>query len=127
MIDVVLQLIIFFMYASQMAQMSRTLLDLPEEAGEGRRAVTTGVLVVDLDASGTIFVDREAVDLSRLRGLVLAELEKVGGDTSKVDLLVRADRRCPSGALNDLATHLKDLGVQTWRLGTLEPRGGASR
>ncbi|MCH8037092.1 MAG: biopolymer transporter ExbD, partial [Proteobacteria bacterium] len=34
MIDVVFQLMIFFMYTAQFAQVTRTAIDLPDEAGE---------------------------------------------------------------------------------------------
>lgn len=125
MIDVVLQLIIFFMYTSQMAQMSRTLLDLPEEAGEEATATDTGPLVVDLDAAGRILVDREPVTLDGLSALVVGEISKAGGDATKVELLIRADRNAAAAHLNDLARRLRDLGVGSWKLGTMEPRESA--
>jgi biopolymer transport protein ExbD len=122
MIDVVLQLIIFFMYTSQFTRMTRTPLELPAEVGETGEGTGQTSIVVDVTREGGLIVEGQTVDAARLISMVRVEIDKAGGDGSKVDLLIRADRLCPSGHINRLAEELTRHGLRTWKLGTAEVR-----
>jgi len=125
MIDVVFQLIIFFMYTSQFAQMSRTPINLPEEAGESGETADPSALVIDVRGDGSFVVDGQDVDLDRLARMVLVEINKAKDDAAGLDVLIRADRTCPSAHINAIARELADIGVRSWKLGTIDPTRGA--
>ena len=122
MVDVVLLLLIFFMFTSQFSQITRTPLDLPEEPGEGVEVDDSAAIVLDLDKDGQIFVAAQPVDMDRLVRIVQVEIER-RGDVGMVDVLIRADRNASAKHLNAIARRLRALGVGSWKLGTADPGG----
>lgn len=126
MIDVVLQLVIFFMYTAQFTHMVRTPIDLPREQGEELEETGPTSIIVDVRHDGQLIVDGDPVALDRLIGMIQVEVKKAAGDPSAVDLLVRADQTCPSAHINAIAARLAAIGVRSWKLGTtLPPQNGA--
>ena len=129
MIDVVMQLLIFFMFTNQMAAMVRSPVDLPREPGEKEPATRKPSMVIDVRADGVLLVDSTVVTREELTQLVQAEAARHGGGED-VDVLVRADQGAPARYLNDVARELVRHGVRKWRLGTQEPneraRGGSA-
>jgi biopolymer transport protein ExbD len=122
MIDVVMQLIIFFMFSSQFAQVLRSQIDLPEEPGEKQAAEDDeGALIIDVQADGSLLVAGESVDHKRLLEMISAELAEAGAQPSGIRVLVRADRTAPARYINVIAEDLARLGVRGWRLGTSRP------
>ncbi len=121
MIDVVLQLIIFFMYTSQFAQLARTPIDMPEEIGDENEGPPSTV-AIDLDATGAMFIEGEPVTLDEIERLLLIEIDKEG-DASRVGVLIRADRSLPLLHVNALGNRLAELGLRGWQLGTNVPMG----
>ncbi|MEM1185568.1 MAG: biopolymer transporter ExbD [Planctomycetota bacterium] len=117
MIDVVLQLIIFFMFTSQFGQVTRSEVDLPEERGEGETTLRPS-LVIDITAEGAFLVEARPMDIDRVTRLAAAEVERAGGRADAIDILVRADKDTPAARLNELALRLSEVGVRRWRLGT---------
>ncbi len=124
MIDVVFQLIIFFLYTSQFTTLVRTPLDLPEERGDPMSAERPATVVLDIAPDGTMLIEREPVDLARFASVVRAEINQAGGDASKVTVLVRADRSLDAAHANRVASTLSALGIRGWRLATEAPAGG---
>jgi biopolymer transport protein ExbD len=122
MIDVVLQLIIFFLYTAHFSSMTRAPVDLPKEKGEEQVEVGAGAIVIDIKGDGQMVMEREAVTLAEIEAMVLVEIERAGG-ASHVEVLVRSDRNVPASAINDLARRLGQLGVRNWRLGTADQGG----
>jgi biopolymer transport protein ExbD len=123
MIDVVLQLIIFFMYTSTFSEMVRTPVDLPEEPGEEIEKFNTDALVVDVRTDGTILVQGVVLTLEELRKIVGGELIR-GGEGSHLEIVLRPDRDAPSSHINAIAGELASLGVRDWRIATVVPQGG---
>lgn len=119
MIDVVLQLIIFFMYTAQFSQVTRTLIDLPAEAGEAEAEIEPRGIIVDVRIDGTLLVEREEISIEQFLTMVEAEAGR-RGSAEGVDLLVRADRNAPMAHVNRLARRLTEMGVRNWRLATSE-------
>jgi biopolymer transport protein ExbD len=119
MIDVVLQLIIFFMFTSQFGQVTRSEVELPRERGEEEEAAADRpTLVIDISSEGVFLVEARPMPLERVVGLVGAEVARSGGRADRVDLLIRADRRATATRLNQLANALSEIGVRRWSLGT---------
>jgi biopolymer transport protein ExbD len=119
MIDVVLQLIIFFMYTAQFTQVARTVIDLPRESGEDRRALDPTAIVIDVEADGRMFIEQESMELDRLVRMVRAEVGRAG-DREGVSILIRAHKDCSMAHLNELADRLVAAGVRNWQIGTSE-------
>ena len=123
MIDVVLQLIIFFMVTSQVSRLARSDVDLPPEPGRDQRQSQEGIFVIDVTADGLIMVESRVITRDRFLSMIRAEIDRLDGDPEAVRLLVRADRRAPARAVNQIARDLADLGVRGWRIGTVTPTG----
>ncbi len=119
MIDVVLQLIIFFMYTAQFSQVTRTLIDLPAESGEAEAEVEPRGIIVDMRIDGSLLVERGDVTLEQFFAMVEAEIAE-RGSADAVELLVRAHRDAPMAHVNQLAQRLTLMGVRNWRLATSE-------
>lgn len=121
MIDVVLQLIIFFLYTAHFSSMTRSPVDLPKERGEDIVA-SQGAIVIDINADGEYMIEREPVTLGRIELLVGVEMDRVGGPAG-LEVLVRPDRTVPAERINELARRLGSMGVRNWQLGTADQGG----
>lgn len=116
MIDVVLQLILFFMYTAQFHQVARTPIDLPSEAGDADSVEVTGGVIIDVRADGAVLIEREVISLDRMAGIIQAESKAAGPEGLSV--LVRADQSAAMSHVNAVVDRLATLGVRTWRLAT---------
>ena len=124
MIDVVLQLIIFFLFTSQLSQVMRSPIDLPEEKGDEAELVTPGTIVIDVTGDGMYLVEGETRSLEDVVRLVSLEQQHAESTGMGLDLLIRADRKGPAAHINRLANRLASVGVRQWKLGTTVPQGG---
>lgn len=118
MVDVVLLLMIFFLYTTQLSQLQRTNVDLPEEAGEVESEDRPGAVVIDLHADGSLYVQAKPTTRQELLARIDRAIAMSAGDAESLDLLIRPDKDSPAASLNALARDLADRGVRTWRLGT---------
>lgn len=121
MIDVVLQLIIFFLYTAHFSSMTRSPVDLPRERGEEVMA-SSGAIVIDITDEGEYRIERDVVNLARIETIVSVEVDRLGGPAA-IEVLVRADRSVPASRINELARRLSSMGVRNWRLGTADQGG----
>lgn len=124
MIDVVLQLIIFFMFTSQFGQITQTEVELPLEPGEKSAVEDPPSFAIDIEADGSLVLEGRVVSRAQFLRLVDAEIGRSGG-ADTVTILVRPDRSLPAQHLNSLALDLRERGVRRWRIGTTDPAGRA--
>jgi biopolymer transport protein ExbD len=118
MIDVVLQLIIFFLVTSQISSQVRTPLPLPEQPGaEDQPQTETGGIVVDLLADGSLRIDGESVSLDVFSAMLGSESGTVPS------VLIRPERDAPAAHLNRLTRRLAEAGITTYRMAVTPPRG----
>lgn len=123
MIDVVFLLIIFFMTTAQVAQLTRTEIDLPREKGEQRAAPDEAGLVINITSEGQVVVASRTVDLEQLESIVRSELRETSDRSAhQLKLLLRADRNAAAAHLNRVVDLLESLGVGEARLATEVPR-----
>lgn len=122
MIDVVFQLIIFFMFTSQLGELTRTDIDLPREKGEQSILTDKPAVVIDLQLNGSLFVDSKPVSLDQVARLVRTELDRAESPETFL-VHVRPDRNAMAVHLNDLTERLAELGVRRWKIGTTDPGG----
>jgi biopolymer transport protein ExbD len=90
MIDIVFQLLIFFLVTAQMAEQTRAKLSLPQEEGERSAERAQSGLTINLLADGTIVVNDAAVSLDELDALIDEAIDVAGG-ADKLKPLIRAD------------------------------------
>ena len=114
MIDVTFLLLIFFMTVNQVSKSQREQLPLPHLAGTQDQSQES--LVVNVDRAGQIIVSANPITLPELIGIVSAELAKVENDSSRLTVLLRADRRGNCRTVNEIVTTLVRLNVNRVRL-----------
>lgn len=119
MIDVVLQLIIFFMFTSQFGELSRTEVELPRQKGQEER-LDKATLTVDLTATGELVFESEPIALESFARIAKIEIERYG-DPNLVTIRIRPDRRCLAAHLNRVMDRLSRAGVSKWAIGTIDP------
>jgi biopolymer transport protein ExbD len=117
MIDIVFQLLIFFLVTAQMAQQSRAKLDLPQEAGEESKSTEQAGLTINLLADGNVVVNENIVSMEALDQLV-DDAIKIAGGVDALKPLIRADRGCDSARLNEVFNRLSARGISAIRLAT---------
>jgi biopolymer transport protein ExbD len=114
MIDVTFLLLIFFMTVNQVSKSQRERLALPQLAGTQDQSQQA--LVVNVDRSGQIVVSANPISLAELVGIVSTELAKVENDSSRLTVLLRADRNGDCRTVNEVVTTLVRLNVNRIRL-----------
>lgn len=123
MIDVVLQLIIFFMLTSSFGDLRRTRVDLPQQTGDQALELLEPALIVDITGDGRMLVDSREVSIVELERLARAGLA-AATEAAPFDVLIRPDRAAPARELDRVLSRLAAAGVSSWKLGTVEPGGG---
>jgi biopolymer transport protein ExbD len=122
MIDVVFQLIIFFMTVSQQSQLEDFQLELPQAAGVTDQGPTT--ITVNLTLDDKIIIDGDPYDLAGFDALIARELVAAGGDPDRVQVVMRVDRRADSALANRVMTRLKAAGIVRTRIAVQVPGQG---
>lgn len=126
MIDVVLQLIIFFMFTSHFGQLRRTEIDLPREQGEEAKGEQQQpAMIVDIHADGTLYFESRPTSLAEIERIARAGLTKAQSGGPRFDVLIRPDRNAPAVHLDPLLARLSSIGVRDWKIGTIVPDGAA--
>jgi len=116
MIDMVFQVLIFFMLTSIFV--SSPVLDLTLPVARSSRDVTEDDAVhLFVDRSGGLFVDDVTIPEAALRDVLKAKLEK----GSQKRLLLSADRSAPFGFFVHVMDVTQGLGVQDLALETAPP------
>ena len=121
MIDIVFQLLIFFLVTAQMAQVTRSDLDLPKEKGEESKEVEQAGLTINVLADGSIEVNGSVVSFEALDGFVDEAIERAGG-VDRLKPLIRADRAADAAQLNAVFNRLSGRGLTAIRLATERSR-----
>ncbi len=124
MIDVVFQLLIFFLFTSRFTETVRTPLDLPEERGDGAIDQPAD-LIIDVLADGRLVIDGEPGTMESFGTTLETELLRLG-DPSLLEVLVRADSEARAAEVNEVVALLARRDVRLWRLGTAVPGSGGS-
>ena len=119
LVDVILQLVIFFMVTAQFAVLPGLKLLLPE-IGSGSLVQTAERLEVSVTAQNDLFFEGQPTTLARLGEL----LELTGADGSEVVVLISADREAEYGLIFQVIEALRLGGFNRVVMGaTLPPEG----
>lgn len=125
MIDVVFQLIIFFMFTSQFGELRRTDIDLPKEQGEEEVEKQQAVMIIDLTIDGRYLFESKPTSLIEIERIAATGIANQP-DGVPFDVLVRPDRSAPAVHLDRLLMRLSGVGVKRWKLATVDQDGGGS-
>ncbi len=117
MIDIVFQLLIFFLVTSQMAEQTITALELPREVGEDTEEKEQAGITINVTADGSIIVSDNTLSFEALDRLIDDAINSAGG-VDKLKPIVRADRNCDTAQLNEVFNHLSARGLTSIRLAT---------
>lgn len=117
MIDIVFQLLIFFLVTAQMAEQSRANLNLPKEQGEETTEREQAGLTINVLADGSVIVNDQTVSLEALDRMV-DEAVRIAGGPDRLKPLIRADRSADSARLNEVFNRLSGRGLSAIRLAT---------
>lgn len=123
MIDVVFQLIIFFMFTSHFGQMMRTEINLPREKGDEREVQQQPAMIIDIQNDGRYFVESREASLNEIERLARSGIAESKGGGPKFDVLIRPDQTAPASDLDRVLTRLSAIGVNDWKIGTIVPDG----
>lgn len=117
--DVVLLIIIFFMFSTHFARAQQREMDLPREPG-ATSAESTAAIIIEIEKDGAMTLvggGRLTVD-EVVKMVVMSSKNGGKGVISDVELIIRADRATPAKHLNALAGALAQAGLRTWKLAT---------
>jgi biopolymer transport protein ExbD len=120
MIDIVFQLLIFFLTTTQLARTAQEFLSLPGEAGSPDARVGSGAVTVNLLANGAILLG----DVELPAGLAAARIRAAAAGAGGEPALVRADRDAAASSLNLVVRSLREGGATRIRLAVDPSRGG---
>ncbi len=124
MIDIVFQLLIFFLATAQLAEVSRAELDLPQEDGESTEVGEEAGLVVNILPDGTLLIDDQVMDDAQFAIMVEELVLELDSERlARLRPFIRADRSAPAERLNRVLTLLQRSGIPAVRIAT-SPRGG---
>lgn len=121
MIDVVFQLVLFFMVSSTFVMTPGIALDLPESTSS--EPVVLNRLVVTVASSSEVYLNRERVALTDL-DVRLRELVGNGDDDDPMSAVIEGDRLVPYETLVAVLDILRRNGYRGIALRTLEDEGG---
>jgi biopolymer transport protein ExbD len=120
MIDIVFLLIIFFMTVTQVSEVNKERVRLPKLKGSEDQRRTT--LTVNVTENEEIRVSGRLTTIAGLVGYVSSELERLGGDTSRLAIVVRADERGVSRTVNEAVSAFARLGINQIRIAVEVPQ-----
>lgn len=119
MIDIVFQLLIFFLTVNQVAHVSNEPLELPRLQGSQDSSGAT--LTVNINAAEELIVTGARRTLGEVSQLVAGLVTQYDRDPSRVVVVLRVDRRAASHSVNQLVEQLKTLGISRIRIGVEVP------
>jgi biopolymer transport protein ExbD len=115
MIDIVFQLLIFFMTCSQVSETQRELLELPKLRGSQDQ--TRGEITVNIRADGSVWLGGEQANVPAVVAFCSDEIERLhAGAPEALRVVLRTDRRSQSRSVNEIVSALSQLGVRKVRV-----------
>jgi len=116
MIDVVFQLLIFFMTCSQVSEANREVLELPQLRGTEDQA--NSEIIVNINRDGDLALGSEHSSVPEVVAICLDEARRShGNDPGRLQIAVRVDRRATCRTANELMEALAKAGITKVRLG----------
>lgn len=119
LVDVVLQLVLFFMVTTQFAVLPGLKLTLPTVDREAKvHLLKSERLEITLTASGEVFFETEPITLK----LLPYHLERSGASGDEVVMVITADREVPYGRVIEVMDSLRQNNFQRVVFAARNPR-----
>lgn len=109
MIDMVFNLVVFFLVASHFSNEAETPVELPRAETSQADAEDPHRLVISITEAEQVFIKEHAIELPELIDLVRKELDRNGPDFI---VQIRSDRRVPYRAVEPLLLTCSQIGVK---------------
>ena len=109
LIDMVFNLVIFFLVASHFSSESETPVELPTATTSNVDEEDPRRLVITITENEQLHVKDQLIDLTELKDLVQDELDRHGPEFA---VQIRSDRRVPYRAVAPLLMECSRIGVQ---------------
>jgi biopolymer transport protein ExbD len=119
MIDIVFQLILFFLVSSTFALLPGISVNLPE--ADSAKTIETGGIVITVEADETLWFNNGPVPLSEL-GAALAGFDMGSGDKNEYPVSLEADTQAPNGVVVAVFDILRQNGFTAVNLRTREQK-----
>ena len=113
MIDIVFLLIIFFMTVTQVSEVNREQLQLPNLKGSTDQKPTT--ITINVTEDGEIRVAGNTFNIANVVALVENERTRLG-DARLLTIVLRVDERGTSAVTNEIVRTLRELGIVRVRI-----------
>lgn len=115
MLDIVFQLVLFFLVSTTFSVQPGIQLDLPESSTA--ESVQTAGLTVSVAADGSVWLNGESVRPERLAA-ALAEFDAGGVKREELPVLLELDVQVPAGTLVDILDAVRAAGYRELSLHT---------
>ncbi len=109
LIDMVFNLVVFFLVASHFSNEAETPVELPRAATSKTDAEDPRRLVITITEKEQLFVKEQVIELPDLTDLVRSELDRNGPEFI---VQIRSDRRVPYRAVEPLLLACSQIGVK---------------
>lgn len=109
LIDMVFNLVVFFLVASHFSSETETSVELPQASTSKDDAEDPRRLVITITDQEQLFVKEHAIDLPKLTDLVREELDRNGPEFI---VQIRSDRRVPYRVVEPLLLTCSRIGVK---------------
>ena len=119
MIDVVFLLLVFFMTISQISEIKKEKLDLPELQGTQDQLPSS--ITVNVNEKGQILVAQGTVSINQLGNLMQKELAKVNQQADLLRIVLRADEKAKCQTVNQVINRLSQLQIKRIRIAVQVP------
>ena len=121
LVDVVFQLLLFFMLTSHFLGEPAVKVRLPES--QTAQVVEEGELVITVTREGEVYLGAERIELEAL-GVALKEAKESGAASS---VRIRSDRDASVGLLMRVVDEVRGAGIKSFAISTEPlPRGGSA-
>ena len=117
LIDIIFQLVLFFMVTTTFQQAPSIDIQLPEAATDNSSSQDQSTEIW-LNEQGSISIDREDIDEKELRVRIQEKL----GQQKNLNVIVNADGRLPHKQAVHIIDLLQQLGVENISIGTEEAK-----
>ncbi len=117
MIDVVFQLVIFFLVTATFAVIPAIKVNLPKSSTS--QGVSVSQVKITVNQDGTLLMDDDVVSFNMI-GKRLSKIDLQGKNPESLPVIVEADEKVPNGTIVKIFDELRKSGFSTVNLRTVE-------
>jgi len=120
MIDMVFLLLIFFMVASTVSELSKKQVEIPVASNAKVPEQIADRRMLSIQADGQVFAGLDPVSLEQLEALLTADMERDAETGSETRVFIRADRELPFSVVREVMKVCARTGASDLIFATFE-------